>query len=84
MAVLNRFRDDEPWWKVHLDQVAERDIYKFLGEAESFLEDNPTRGVELFKKANTLYHEKGYDFDIECRINDVFLLYVEKGLLPEA
>jgi hypothetical protein len=65
-----------------IGQVLEKDICKLLNGAESLLKKNYKLGIELFYRANGLYLLKGYDFETECRINDVFLLYIDRGLLP--
>jgi hypothetical protein len=60
-----------------LNDVLEIEIFKLLNGAELLLEPNPELGIQFCDQANGLYRWRGYDFKIECRINDVFLSYMK-------
>jgi len=61
-----------------INQVLEKDIFKLLNGAELLLELKPELGISLLRQANGLYIWRGYDFKVECRMNDIFLSYVGK------
>ena len=55
-----------------INQILEQDIFKLLNEAELLLEINSRLGLYSLRQADGLYILRGYDFNVECRINDVF------------
>ena len=61
-----------------LNRVLEKDIFKLLDEAESLLNLDHKRGTKLLQRADRLYDLRGYDFKVECRINNVCFSYMEK------
>jgi len=53
-------------------------ILRSIDKAESLIDSEPDRGKEFLHQAEELYHQRGYTFKIERRINDVFLSYMRK------
>lgn len=76
----NKFLSRKKRLNNQINQVLEQDIFNLLSEAESYLETNPRLGLPLLRQAEGLYILRSYDFNIECRINDVFRSYMKKGL----
>ena len=61
-----------------LSQALEKDIFKLLAQAELLLELEPELGIQLLCRADGLYYWGGYDFEVECRINDVCFSYMRE------
>ncbi len=76
MGLLEKFYKKKKLLE-ELNQVLENDIFKILAKAELLLESDPELGVQLCDTANGLYRWRGYDFKVECRMNDVFLFYMK-------
>ena len=66
-----------------VSQSLENDIYKLLIKGELLLDENPKEALESFYLADSLYRWHGYDFRIECMINDMFFECIDKDLIPE-
>ena len=61
-----------------LNHVLESKIFNLLDEAELLLGQNPEKGVQLLSEADTFYCIRGYNFEVECRINDVCFFYLRE------
>lgn len=56
-------------------------VYRFIYRAEKVIDSDPRLALRFLYQANRLYDTKiGFDFDINCRINDACFAYIGKYL----
>ncbi len=72
--VLNIFR------KIKQKRILEKRISDLINNAEECIDSNLKLGIQYLKQANNNYPKLGYNFEINCRLNNVCLAYAEKLL----
>ena len=80
MGILKKlYMQKEETPSQELNRALEIQIFKLLGQAELLLDSDPEQGIQIFRQADKLYLWRGYDFEIECQINDVCFSYIDKS-----
>ena len=83
MSVLRRINQtigDLLFGKWNEVKEGDAEIFNLIDKAEILLRSNPKDGIRYLTEAEKEYNKRGYNFKINCRINEVVSGYINRYL----